>query len=85
MPRRSSKKPCSKCAELGAAYDAVSRKYTDLIKEQADIATINVERSYLLDPVIETALQRRSSARAAIEFHRVLDHGKEPRTMKAGS
>ena len=61
--------------------DAVE-KYTELINEQA--AETNVPRSWLLDPLIEVALQRRNAARAAVEFHRVLEHGK-PRTMTAGS
>jgi hypothetical protein len=85
MPRRSSDKSCPKCGELWAAYDAASRKYADLIKEQALIAATSPERSWVLDPLIELADKRRTSARAAIEFHRVLDHGKEPRTMTAGS
>jgi hypothetical protein len=85
VPRRSSEKSCPNCAELWVAYNAASAKYIDLIKEQAEIATTNVKRSHLLDPLIETAFQRRRSARAAMEFHRVLDHGEEPKTKTAGS
>jgi hypothetical protein len=85
VPRRSTDKSCPKCAELWAAYDAASRKYIDLIKEQASIAASSVTRSYLLDPLIETAFQRRRAARSALEFHRVLDHGTEQRTRTAGS
>jgi hypothetical protein len=78
MPRRSSKKCCPKCAEIRATYDVASRKYVELIKEQASIAATNVQRSWLFDPLIENAFQRRKSARSAVEFHRVLDHGKNP-------
>ncbi len=85
VPRRSPQKLCPKCAELWAAYDTASRKYIELIKEQASIAATNVKRSWVFDSLIETAFQRRSSARSAIEFHRVLDHRKGSRTMKAGS
>jgi hypothetical protein len=85
MPRRSADKWCPKCAELRAACDAASRKYIDLLKQQAEIAATSLKRSHLLDPFIETAFQHRRTARSAIEFHRVLDHGNEPRTMKAGS
>jgi hypothetical protein len=60
------------------------KEYIDLLKEQASIAATNVKRSHLLDPLIQAAFQGRSAAGAAIEFHRVLDHGKETRTMKAG-
>ena len=76
---------CAKCAELWETFDSATRKYIDLLKEQAKIATTNVKRSRLLDPLIETAFQSRSGARAAIAFHRWLDHGKESRTMTAGS
>ena len=51
----------------------------------ASITATSVKRSWLLDPLIEIAFQHRHSARSVIEFHRVLDHGKEPRTMKAES
>ena len=85
MPRRSREKSCPKCVELFAAYDAASKKYTDLIKEQALIAATSPGRSWVLDPIIEIADKHRTSARAAIEFHRVLDHGNESKTMTAGS
>ena len=79
------KNSCPKCAELCDAFDSATRKYIDLLKEQAAIAETNPKRSWLLDPLIETAFQQRSGARAAIEFHLVLDHGKESQTMTAGS
>ena len=82
---RMAEKFCPKCAELWAAYAVASRKYVDLLKEQAEIATTSVARSHLLDPLIESAFQHRTSARSAIEFHRVLDHGKEPKARTAGS
>jgi hypothetical protein len=84
VPRRVKKISCPRCVELWDEYDAATRNYSDLLKQQAEIATTNVNRSYLLDPQIETAFQRRSAARAAVEFHRVLDHGKEERAMTAG-
>jgi len=84
VPRRVKKISCPRCVELWDEYDAATRNYSDLLKQQAEIAATNVKRSYLLDPQIETAFQRRSAARAAVEFHRVLDHDKEERTMTAG-
>ena len=80
-----SENACPKCAELWDMFDSATRKYIDLLKEQAEIATTNMKRSRLLDPLVETAFQRRSGARAAIAYHQVLDHGEEPRTMTAGS
>jgi hypothetical protein len=82
---RSKEKPCPKCAELWDAFDAATKEYIDLLKEQASIAATNVKRSHLLDPLIQAAFQGRSAARAAMEFHRVLDHGEEPKTKTAGS
>jgi len=82
---RSKEKPCPKCAELWDAFDAATKEYIDLLKEQASIAATSAKRSHLLDPLIAAAFQHRSAARSALEFHRVLDHGKEPRTMTAGS
>ena len=76
---------CQKCAELWAAFDAATKKYIDLLKEQASIVATSVKRSDLLDPLIENAFRHRSAANAAMRFHRVLDHGKEPRTMTAAS
>jgi hypothetical protein len=80
---RSNEKPCPKCVELWDAFDAATKEYIDLLKEQAAIAATNVKRSHLLDPLIEAAFQRRSAARSALEFHRVLDHGKASKTMTA--
>jgi len=76
---------CLRCGELWAMYDAATRRYVDLIKEQASRAATSMKRSQFLDPVIETAIQHVNTARSAIEFHRVLDHEKKTRTMTAGS
>jgi hypothetical protein len=81
---RSKEKPCPKCAELWDAFDAATKEYIDLLKEQASIAATNVKRSHLLDPLIQAAFQGRSAARSSIEFHRVLDHGKEPQNDDGG-
>jgi len=76
---------CPKCAELWDAFDAATKKYIDLLKEQASIAATSAEQSHYLDPLIENAFRHRSAAGAAMRFHRVLDHGKETRTMTVGS
>ena len=81
-PRRSSEKWCPKCTDLRAAYDAASKKYTELKEEQVSTAGTSLQRSWLLDPLLEIAIQHRKSAESAVEFHRVLDHGKEHRTMR---
>jgi hypothetical protein len=74
---------CPKCAELWGVYGSTARQHAELIEEQRSIAAISPERSWLLDPLIEAAERRRKPARAAVEFHRVLLHGKAPRIMTA--
>ena len=66
-------------------YDAATRRYIDLVKKQALRAATSVKRSQFLDPLVATAIQHMNTARSAIESHRVLDHRKETRMMRAGS
>ena len=79
-----SEQRCPDCARLWAAYVDAAQRHAELVEEQVSAAETNVPRSWLLDALIEIAVQRRNAARAAVEFHRVLEHGK-PRAMTAGS
>jgi hypothetical protein len=71
---------CPRCAKLWETYASANRKYVGLLEEQQ--AVTSLERARLLDPLIEGAEQRRKSARAAIESHRLREHGK-PHTKTA--
>lgn len=66
-------------------FDAVTRKYVDLLKDQASIAATSVKHSLIFDPLIKSAFRHRSAAVAAMRLHRVLDHHQETLTMKVVS
>jgi len=70
---------CPNCTALWESYVSATRQYAELVAEQQSASS--PELGWLLDPLIEAAERRRKAARAAVEFHRVLDHGKVPRTM----